>query len=130
MHVEDHPYDYKDFEGTIPAGEYGGGEVIVWDAGVYSPATLTDDPEKEALRMYKKGHLSIVLLGKKLKGELALLRARGTKYDKRENAWLLIKAHDAYASTRNVLANDKSALSNRRLKDPAPKKKTRPVRIA
>jgi bifunctional non-homologous end joining protein LigD len=130
MHVEDHPYDYRDFEGKIPEGEYGAGDVIVWDTGVYSPAADVEDPEKEALRMYKKGHLSIVLLGKKLKGEFGLIRAHGTKYDARENAWLLIKADDKYATTKDVLKNDTSAISSRRLKDPLPKKKVRPVRIA
>jgi len=130
MHVEDHPYDYRDFEGKIPAGEYGAGDVIVWDTGLYTPANVTDDPEKEALRMYKKGHLSIVLLGKKLKGEFALVKSHGSKYGDRDNAWLLIKADDKYASEKNVLASDGSAISKRRLKDPKPRKKARPVRIA
>ncbi len=130
IHVEDHPYDYRDFEGTIPAGEYGAGDVIVWDTGLYAPANVTDDPEKEALRMYKKGHLSIVLLGKKIKGEFGLIKSHGSKYGDRDNAWLLIKADDKYASKKNILANDSSVLSSRHLKDSARKKRARPTRIA
>src|SRR5215468_1313366 len=70
MMVEDHPFDYKDFEGTIPEGNYGAGNVIVWDNGTYTGTGKnggTDD--KSLLDGIAKGHISFTLKGKKLKGE-------------------------------------------------------------
>src|SRR5215217_7586366 len=70
MHVEDHPFDYKDFEGIIPKGNYGAGTVIVWDNGTYEPADktgTTEEQEKKLLHDYHKGSLRIILKGKKLK---------------------------------------------------------------
>ena len=69
MHVEDHPYDYKDFEGTIPKGEYGGGTVMVWDKGTWIP---DHDPRE----MYGKGSMKFTLQGQKLKGKWALVRMK------------------------------------------------------
>jgi bifunctional non-homologous end joining protein LigD len=77
--VEDHPYAYKDFAGTIPKGQYGAGTVEIWDKGVYEPVF----PIAAGIR---KGHLTFILRGKKLKGEYALIKFRGPKN------WLLIKA--------------------------------------
>src|ERR1700756_4025275 len=80
MMVEDHPYDYKDFEGNIPEGNYGGGNVIVWDNGTYEPL---EEPrsrlkgEKLLLHQLKAGSLKFTLKGKKLKGEFALVRTQG-----------------------------------------------------
>jgi bifunctional non-homologous end joining protein LigD len=76
MPVEDHPYDYKDFEGIIPKCQYGGGTVIVWDEGWYEPAadeTLKDKAAKEHWMMfnYYKNALKITLHGHKLKGDLS-----------------------------------------------------------
>ena len=71
VEVEDHPLDYADFEGVIGSG-YGAGRVIVWDAGTYR--SLTDGPVEEAL---EKGHLSVWLEGKKLRGGWTLQRTRG-----------------------------------------------------
>src|SRR5262249_14665995 len=107
MMVEDHPYDYKDFEGNIPEGNYGAGNVIVWDNGTYVPA---DDAKgmAELLADLHKGHLSFILRGKKLKGEFALVKLNG----KQENAWLLIKKDDKYASTNDILQKNKSVISN------------------
>ena len=71
MHVEDHPFDYKDFEGIIPKGNYGAGTVIIWDNGTYTAAGnkgSIDDQEKQLLRDFHKGSMRIVLKGKKLKG--------------------------------------------------------------
>ena len=96
MHVEDHPFDYKDFEGIIPKGNYGAGTVIVWDNGTYEPAEKNDsreEQEKQLLRDYHKGSLRIILKGKKLKGEFALVKTQGRE----ENAWLLIKKNDKHA---------------------------------
>src|SRR6186713_1854300 len=91
MMVEDHPYDYRSFEGVIPKGQYGGGTVIVWDEGVYEPAEggFADkrSKEKDLLRQLRKGKITINLEGKKLKGEYVLVRS---SYQG-ENSWLLMK---------------------------------------
>lgn len=95
MMVEDHPYDYKDFKGVIPAG-YGAGIVEIWDKGTYTGVDdtgnkINDKKLKEAL---KNGNLKFNLKGKKLKGEFALVKL---KNDDKGNAWLLIKHKDKYA---------------------------------
>ncbi len=87
--VEDHPLEYSDFEGTIAEGEYGGGSVIVWDRGAWTPI---GDPH----RGLKKGHLEFELHGQKLEGRWHLVRMRAKPREKREN-WLLIKGDDEYA---------------------------------
>ncbi len=86
VHVEDHPLDYCDFEGTIPKGEYGGGNVILWDRGTWTPV---GDPRKGLA----KGHLDFDLDGEKLHGRWHLVRMRARSREKRDN-WLLIKADD------------------------------------
>jgi bifunctional non-homologous end joining protein LigD len=86
VHVEDHPLDYGSFEGTIPKGEYGGGEVLVWDRGTWTPVG-------DSAKGYKKGHLEFELAGEKLSGRWHLIRMQGKAREKREN-WLLIKADD------------------------------------
>ncbi|MDR7370170.1 DNA ligase D [Flavobacterium aquidurense] len=113
MMVEDHPYSYKDFEGTIPTGNYGAGNVIVWDNGTYVPAEKTDSPEKTLMANLKKGRLSFILKGKKLKGEFSLVKLTG----KQENAWLLIKKSDEFASDSDILYHNKSVISNRTLEE-------------
>lgn len=107
MMVEDHPYDYKDFEGNIPAGNYGGGNVIVWDNGTYEG--LNGGGEKELLADLHKGHITFILKGKKLKGEFALVKI---KNGRQENAWLLVKKDDKYASDKDITLKNKSVLSN------------------
>ncbi len=87
VQVEDHPYDYRDFEGTIPKGNYGGGEVILWDRGVYALYEGTDPSAEIA-----KGKIKIVLAGERLRGLFTLVRMHGR--DAEENAWLLLKDHD------------------------------------
>ncbi|PAP94237.1 DNA ligase D [Mesorhizobium wenxiniae] len=91
VHVEDHPLEYGGFEGTIPKGEYGGGTVILWDRGTWSPIG-------DAHRGYAKGHLDFELHGEKLGGRWHLVRMAGKPREKREN-WLLIKGDDAAART-------------------------------
>ena len=113
IRVEDHPYHYKDFEGTISEGNYGAGKVIVWDAGTYflseeSVEGLLEDKLKKGLQ---QGHFRFVLQGKKLKGEFSLVRLKG----KQENAWLLIKKNDVYASNADILKKNKSVISNETL---------------
>jgi bifunctional non-homologous end joining protein LigD len=89
VHVEDHPLDYGDFEGTIPKGEYGGGTVIVWDRGRWNPVG-------DFRKGYAKGHLEFELHGEKLHGRWHLVRMAKKPREKREN-WLLIKADDEFA---------------------------------
>jgi bifunctional non-homologous end joining protein LigD len=113
MAVEDHPYDYKDFEGIIPQGQYGGGTVIVWDEGWYEPATeekLKDKAAKEHWMMsnYYKNALKITLHGHKLKGDFILIKFKDDKY---EGGWRLIKANDEYATKEDILLKDKSVIS-------------------
>lgn len=90
MQVEDHPVDYAKFEGVIPEGEYGGGTVMVWDYGTYTPEETTN--VSEALR---KGELKFSLNGKKLKGSWVLVRTR-------ERQWLLLKHRDYYTTEEEV----------------------------
>src|SRR4051812_47274551 len=81
MMVEDHPFDYKDFEGVIPEGSYGGGTVIVWDEGTYTPAGSESlsrkEQEKELLAQLHKGNIKLQLYGTKLKGEFVLFQMKG-----------------------------------------------------
>lgn len=115
--VEDHPYDYGSFEGVIPPGQYGSGEVIVWDCGVYSPdehGTFFHDraeAERQIREGLEKGKLSIQLRGEKLKGSFALVRTREAKQ------WLLIKHKDRFVTTHDVTAQDRSVLSGVAVKD-------------
>ena len=87
--VEDHPIDYNKFEGTIPKGEYGGGTVMLWDRGTWTP-------EHDAHKGLKKGHLSFFIEGEKLHGLWHLVRLHKRPGEKREN-WLLIKSDDEAA---------------------------------
>jgi len=115
MMVEDHPYDYRTFEGIIPKGQYGGGTVIVWDEGTYAPseskAKTKQEKEKELLHALHSGKLKFQLKGKKLKGEFALIKAHG----RGENGWLLMKLEDKYASADDITAKDKSVVSGKTL---------------
>jgi bifunctional non-homologous end joining protein LigD len=90
FHVEDHPMEYFDFEGVIPAGEYGGGDVIVWDAGTWEPYK-TSDPGQEVA----DGELHAELHGEKLRGQFVLVRTR--RGDSGKDDWLLIHKHDKFA---------------------------------
>ena len=112
VHVEDHPYDYASFEGVIPPKQYGAGEVIVWDCGVYSPDEdgLWFHDRVAAQRQVREGlangKLSLQLRGVKLKGSFALVRTKQAKN------WLLIKHKDRFVSTDDVTLHDRSVLSN------------------
>jgi bifunctional non-homologous end joining protein LigD len=90
FHVEDHPIEYFDFEGIIPAGEYGGGDVIVWDAGRWSPH---DAPDPR--RAVDKGELHVDLFGEKLRGRFVLVHTRID--DSGKEQWLLLHKHDDHA---------------------------------
>jgi bifunctional non-homologous end joining protein LigD len=91
VHTEDHPLKYIDFEGVIPAGEYGGGTMIVWDQGRWIPE---GDPHKD----YVRGRLTFTLEGERLKGKWHLVRTRG-KPGERHEQWLLLKSDDEAART-------------------------------
>jgi bifunctional non-homologous end joining protein LigD len=93
VHVEDHPLEYGDFEGVIPEGEYGGGAVIVWDRGRWTPLG-------DAAQSLAKGHLEFELHGEKLNGRWRLVRMAAKPGEKREN-WLLIKSEDEAARSRS-----------------------------
>lgn len=105
MHVEDHPLEYANFEGTIPPGNYGAGTVMVWDQGEYED--LTGNPAAA----FHQGKMHVIMRGKKLKGEWILVK------DRREvdsNKWLLIKA--GKAMTLSAKADDTSAISGRSMR--------------
>jgi bifunctional non-homologous end joining protein LigD len=101
MQVEDHPVSYFDFEGIIPAGNYGAGTVLVWDVGTWEPlspvpvkGTFVPGTDAEASAMLKDGDLKIRLHGKKLKGDFALVRMRSRRPGSKGTEWLLIKKKD------------------------------------
>ena len=108
MMVEDHPYDYRSFEGTIPKGNYGAGTVIVWDEGTYEPVETIEGgvrkQEKSFLKQLADGNLKFRLNGTKIKGEFALVHIKGRE----ENAWLLIKKKDKYASSADITKKRKA----------------------
>lgn len=111
VEVEDHPLDYGDFEGTIPAGEYGGGTVQLWDRGYWTPEG-SKSPE-EALRA---GELKFSLDGKRLHGSWVLVRMRNDRNGGKRTNWLLIKHRDASARSDRgeaLLGADRSVASGR-----------------
>ena len=115
MMVEDHPYDYRSFEGIIPKGNYGAGTVIVWDEGTFEPLESSGNKkadEKALLKQLKEGSLKFSMKGSKLKGEFALVKL---KNGRQENAWLLIKHRDKYAKETDITKKDKSVLSKKTL---------------
>lgn len=92
VHVEDHPVAYGSFEGVIPAGEYGGGSVVLWDRGTWIP-------EGDPAAGYAKGHLRFCLEGEKVRGDYSLVRMHGHRGgDEKHDNWLLIKGDDEHAS--------------------------------
>ena len=115
MMVEDHPYDYRTFEGIIPEGNYGAGTVIVWDEGTYEPLNSDEKNKKNSERILlhelHEGNLKFIMHGKKLKGEFALVKISG----RGENSWLLIKHRDEYAATEDITKKDKSVVSHKTL---------------
>ena len=109
--TEDHPFDYASFEGVIPPGQYGAGEVIVWDCGVYSPDE--EEPwvedrnaaQAQVMKGLEKGKLSVTLRGEKVKGSFALVKTS------RGKDWLLIKHKDRFVTQDAVSARNRSVLS-------------------
>lgn len=122
MLVEDHPFDYKNFEGIIPEGNYGAGTVIIWDEGTYEPVEDVGEKsaqEKHLLKAFTAGSVKIRMHGKKLKGEFALVRTRG----RGDNSWLLIKHRDKYATEKDIRDKDKSVVSGKTIEGMAKDKK-------
>lgn len=111
VHVEDHPIEYGDFEGTIPEGQYGAGTVMVWDKGTWEP--LDDNPSKA----YREGKLKFIIRGKKLQGAWALIRMKSRDADDKADNWLLIKEKDEHADPARDVTEEMpdSAVSGRSL---------------
>lgn len=112
VQTEDHPYDYASFEGVIPPGQYGAGEVIVWDCGVYSPDEGQaywfhdrDEAQRRVREGLAKGKLGFLLRGEKVKGSFALVRTSDSKN------WLLIKHKDRYTGRADLTERNRSVLS-------------------
>ncbi|HEY8592519.1 MAG TPA: DNA ligase D [Sphingomicrobium sp.] len=98
MRTEDHPLDYGDFEGIIPAGEYGGGTVMLWDHGRWIP-----DPRKDPRKTIEEGHLHFTLEGERMKGEWVLFRLNPRPGEKAE-PWMLKKVTDDHADPEHGTA--------------------------
>ena len=115
--VEDHPYDYRTFEGNIPQGHYGAGSVMIWDEGTYTDI-WGDDPQKsetELRKELKDGEIKFILNGNKLKGEYALVKMGNDPEDKK---WLLIKKKDQFASAKkDITRKDHSAFSGKSMEE-------------
>jgi len=107
--VEDHPLEYGNFEGVIPEGEYGGGTVMLWDRGTWTP----DDPDVDAA--LEKGELKFTLLGKKLRGSWVLVRTKLGYGGSKKPQWLLIKHRDRYASIDDILVEEPRSVLTKRL---------------
>ncbi len=106
IHVEDHPFEYRKFEGQIPQGEYGGGDVIVWDRGTY-----TVDGTLSGQAQLAKGDLKFTLRGEKLQGSFVLVKIRSSQ---KQNEWLLIKHKDELVDTNwNIEEHGESVVSGR-----------------
>ena len=113
--TEDHPLEYAGFEGVIPAGEYGGGTVLVWDTGTYRNLTEKKGAAIPMGQALAHGHVKVWLEGKKLKGGYALTRFKTGQ----DESWLLVKADDAEADPgRNPVADGpRSVLSGRTIEE-------------
>jgi bifunctional non-homologous end joining protein LigD len=111
VEVEDHPLDYGDFEGTIPKGQYGGGTVMVWDRGFWSPVGT-----ESASQALSAGELKFNIAGEKLKGSWVLVRMKFDRNGSDRNNWLLIKHRDEWAKDgdgEKLLSKDRSVASGR-----------------
>ena len=116
MRTEDHPFEYAAFEGVIPKGQYGAGQMEVWDCGVYSPdeGGMHDYHDREAAQRRVReelaaGKVSFTLRGERLKGSFALVKT------KEANQWLLIKHRDRFVTTADVTGRDGSVLREHRM---------------
>ena len=104
MQVEDHPVEYNSFEGTIPAGEYGGGTVMLWDRGSYTFWEEDPDPVERLREGYAKGDFKFELRGRRLQGTWVLVRIKRGSPDKPQ--WLLIKHRDEFAKPGSEIVEE------------------------
>jgi bifunctional non-homologous end joining protein LigD len=114
MMVDDHPLDYRNFEGVLPEG-YGAGTVMIWDEGVFVALHQTDRERSEEVfrRGLERGQFTLIVTGEKLEGEFALIRfARAG-----DKIWLLVKKRDSFASSEDVTEKDRSVRSGRSLEE-------------
>ena len=118
MMTEDHPYDYAAFEGVIPAGNYGAGNVIIWDQGRWELIEPGDDP----VAALKSGKLTFRMYGKKMFGEWALVKIRGKSGSDKGNEWLLLKHRDGFANDQVDVTKvaPRSVVSNRTIDEVSP----------
>jgi len=116
VETEDHPMDYADFEGIIPEGEYGGGTVIVWDAGPYRNLKQRAGEQVPMAESYERGQIEIWLEGKKIRGGFALIHSRMGDSEKN---WLLIKMKDTAADPASdpVATRTESVMSGRTIEE-------------
>lgn len=119
MMTEDHPLAYMTFEGIIPAGNYGGGTVMVWDIGTFEPVFGYKHQGEDALAMLKAGDLKFRLQGQKLQGEFALVHMKARRPGSKGNEWLLIKKKDEFTDHAFSVSEqtDRSALTGRTLSE-------------
>lgn len=102
IQVEDHPFDYKDFEGTIPKEEYGGGVVMLWDEGEW-------EPQGDVEAMLEQGDLKMLLKGERMRGRWVLVRIK-PKEGEADNNWLLIKEKDDFVETKDTLGEHRTSI--------------------
>ena len=121
VHTEDHPIDYDLFEGMIPMGEYGGGPMIIWDRGTYSPDNdgktawgNRDEAQKRLREGMKKGKISIFLRGEKIQGSWTLFRLGNRPKDE----WIMLKHRDEFVNVdRDVTLEDRSVVTGRTVEE-------------
>jgi bifunctional non-homologous end joining protein LigD len=115
MAVDDHPLDYRSFEGVIAEGGYGAGTVMIWDEGGFVALGESGREESEAAfrEGLEKGQFAFVVAGVKLRGELALVRFKRAG----EQTWLLVKGRDELASEEDITGQDRSARSGRSMEE-------------
>ena len=109
MQTENHPVEYAEFEGVIPAGQYGAGTVMLWDKGTWQPESADVDASLQG------GEIKFTLYGKKLQGSWVLVRTRGFGSNPARSAWLFIKHRDQYASMKDVTQEEPRSVASQRL---------------
>jgi bifunctional non-homologous end joining protein LigD len=124
VRTEDHPLSYATFEGTIPKGQYGGGTVMLWDRGTWTP-----DPRKDPRKTLEQGHLHFTVDGERMKGEWIMIRLKPRPGEKNEN-WILRKVADEHSGDGTVLTEKylSSIKTGRSMQEIAAEKKRRSFR--